>query len=35
MIPELIQNTSLWQSVKEVLALLMGVLMMVLIALYE
>jgi zinc transporter 7 len=34
-IPELLQNKSLWQSMKEVLALVLGVLMMVLIAYYE
>jgi zinc transporter 7 len=34
-IPELLQNTSLWQSIKEVLALLKDVLMIVLIAYYE
>ncbi len=34
-IPELLHDTSLWQSIKEVLALLVGVTMMVLIAQYE
>lgn len=34
-IPELLENTSFWQSIKEVLALLVGVMMMVLIAQYE
>jgi zinc transporter 7 len=34
-IPELLRKTSLWQSVKEVLALVLGVLMMALIAYYE
>lgn len=31
-IPELLQDTSLWQSVKEISALLVGVFMMVVIA---
>jgi zinc transporter 7 len=34
-IPELLANTKLWQSVKEIIALLFGVYMMVLIAEYE
>lgn len=34
-IPELLTATKLWQSVKEILALLLGVYMMVLIADYE
>ena len=34
-IPELLENTSFWQSIKEVFALLVGVFMMVLIAKYE
>lgn len=34
-IPELLEDTKFWQSVKEVLALLVGVLMMVVIAQYE
>lgn len=34
-IPELLTATKLWQSVKEILALLFGVYMMVLIANYE
>ena len=34
-IPELLEKTSFWQSIKEVLALLVGVFMMVLIAQFE
>jgi zinc transporter 7 len=34
-IPELLANTKLWQSVKEIIALLFGVYMMVLIGEYE
>ena len=34
-IPELLVDTKLWQSVKEIAALLFGVYMMVLIADYE
>lgn len=34
-IPELLEDTKLWQSVKEIIALLFGVYMMVLIAEYE
>ena len=34
-IPELLENSSLWQSVKELIGLSVGVGMMVLIALYE
>jgi zinc transporter 7 len=34
-IPELLQNTNLWQSIKEVLALVLAVLMMVFISYYE
>lgn len=34
-IPELLEDTKFWQSVKEVIALLVGVFMMVLIAQYE
>lgn len=34
-IPELLADTKLWQSVKEITALLFGVYMMVLIAEYE
>jgi zinc transporter 7 len=34
-IPELLEDTKLWQSVKEIIALLVGVYMMVLIAEYE
>jgi zinc transporter 7 len=34
-IPELLADTKLWQSVKEIIALLFGVYMMVLIADYE
>lgn len=34
-IPELLEDTKFWQSVKEVVALLIGVFMMVLIAQYE
>lgn len=34
-IPELLVDTKFWQSVKEIIALLVGVYMMVLIAEYE
>ena len=34
-IPELLEDTKFWQSVKEIIALLIGVYMMVLIAEYE
>ncbi|KAG8248718.1 hypothetical protein J6590_033892 [Homalodisca vitripennis] len=34
-IPELLVDTKLWQSVREIIALLVGVYMMVLIAQYE
>lgn len=34
-IPELLADTKFWQSVKEIIALLFGVYMMVLIAAYE
>ncbi|GBM53964.1 hypothetical protein AVEN_18730-1 [Araneus ventricosus] len=34
-IPDLLEDTKFWQSVKEVVALLIGVFMMVLIAQYE
>ena len=34
-IPELLEDTSLWQSIKEVAALILGVLMMILIAKFE
>lgn len=34
-IPELLVDTKFWQSVKEIIALLVGVYMMVLIAQYE
>lgn len=34
-IPELLEDTKFWQSVKEIIALLLGVYMMVLIAEYE
>uniref|UniRef100_A0AC35UFU9 Zinc transporter n=1 Tax=Rhabditophanes sp. KR3021 TaxID=114890 RepID=A0AC35UFU9_9BILA len=34
-IPELLENSSIWQSTKEIVALLLGIYMMYLIALYE
>jgi len=34
-IPELLEDTKFWQSVKEIIALVIGVYMMVLIAEYE
>lgn len=34
-IPELLSDTKFWQSVKEVIAILVGVYMMVLVAEYE
>ena len=34
-IPELLEDSKLWQSFKEIVALLVGVFMMVLIAAYE
>ncbi|VDK84997.1 unnamed protein product [Litomosoides sigmodontis] len=34
-IPELLENTSTWQSIKEVVALLTGIMLMFLIAIYE
>ena len=34
-IPELLADTKFWQSIKEIIALLVGVYMMVLIAEYE
>jgi hypothetical protein len=35
MIPDLLEGSTAWQSVKEVLALLLGLFMMYCIALYE
>ena len=34
-IPDLLTDTSFWQSVKEILALILGVLMMVIVAKFE
>ncbi|EFO23800.2 hypothetical protein LOAG_04685 [Loa loa] len=34
-IPELLENTSTWQSIKEIMALLTGIMLMFLIAIYE
>ncbi|CAJ0954967.1 unnamed protein product, partial [Mesorhabditis belari] len=34
-IPELLENSSLWQTIKEIIALLVGIWMMYLIAMYE